>query len=307
MRAIGFPATFGRKQQMELIEENCKQPKHVWYYQDGRDPDGVLAQYDLEVGRGIGLSVLGSVDEQHDFYPDFWYPYMTPEIVSSSNAIVTVDKRVDNNSYSGQSDDLRLGVTVIYRLLNTLEYRKKIDADPNALQHVKQKLLGLCLDGHILMPIHKPQEEIERGKRLFDERQDLVHLADTGDENAAQKLSALEADTTDNALNRMQQYDEDYYSVVDTVLMPHGVECELYSILGEIKKISYTANNITLDQICRMTVEINSFQFEVGINVTDLVGEPAVGRRFKGIVWMLGTLEFPQNPEDHPGSAEQEN
>ena len=273
---------------MELIEENCKHPKRVLYYQDSRDPDGVQAQYDLEVGRGIGLSVFGTVDDQSDFYPDFWYPYMTPETVSSSDAIVTVDKRVDNNSYSGQCDDLRLGVTVIYRLLNPLEYRKSIDADPNALQHVNQKLLGLSLNGHILMPIHKTQDEIERGGRLFNERQDLVHLAEAGDENAGQKLSALEIETTDNAMNRMQQYDEDYYSVVESVMMPHGVECELYSILGEIKKISYTANNVTLDQICRMTVEINHFQFEVGINVTDLVGEPAVGRRFKGNVWMLG-------------------
>ena len=95
--------------------------------------------------------------------------------------------------------------------------------------------------------------------------------------------------------------------VVESVMMPHGVECELYSILGEIKKISYTANNVTLDQICRMTVEINHFQFEVGINVTDLVGEPAVGRRFKGNVWMLGTLEFPEKPDSSSDGADAEN
>ena len=77
---------------MELIEENCKHPKRVLYYQDSRDPDGVQAQYDLEVGRGIGLSVFGTVDDQSDFYPDFWYPYMTPETVSSSDAIVRVER-----------------------------------------------------------------------------------------------------------------------------------------------------------------------------------------------------------------------
>lgn len=292
MRAIGFSEPISRAQQIELIQENCKNPTRVFYYPDSSNPDGVQAQYDLEVGRGLGLSVLGTVNDNRDFYPEFWYPYMTPGTVSSEDAIALVDKRVDNNSYSGQCDDLRLGVTVIYRLLNCLEYQKRLEKDPQVLQHVSQSLLGLSLEGHILMPIYETEDEVERGKRLFHERQDLLHMADAGDENAPQKLSMLELDTADNAVNRMQQYDEDYYSVVESVLMPHGMECELYSVLGKIKKISYTANNITLDQICRMTLEINGFPLEIGINVEDLVGEPAVGRRFKGNVWMLGTLQF---------------
>ena len=32
--------------------------------------------------------------------------------------------------------------------------------------------------------------------------------------------------------------------------------------------------------------------FDVCINSEDLMGEPAVGRRFKGVIWMQGNINY---------------
>ena len=42
-----------------------------------------------------------------------------------------------------------------------------------------------------------------------------------------------------------------------------------------------------------MTINCNDFIFDVCINKNDLVGEPALKRRFKGVVWMQGHINFP--------------
>ena len=41
-----------------------------------------------------------------------------------------------------------------------------------------------------------------------------------------------------------------------------------------------------------MLVNCNGFDFYIGINDNDLLGEPLVGRRFKGEIWLQGTVEF---------------
>ena len=39
-----------------------------------------------------------------------------------------------------------------------------------------------------------------------------------------------------------------------------------------------------------MKIECNDIVFCVTINKDDLLGEPIVGRRFKGSIWMQGTV-----------------
>ena len=75
--------------------------------------------------------------------------------------------------------------------------------------------------------------------------------------------------------------------------MPYGVECDLYSILGEIVEFSEGKNKISNEELYFMTVECNELTIEVCINKEDLYGEPAVGRRCRGIIWLQGYINFP--------------
>ena len=75
--------------------------------------------------------------------------------------------------------------------------------------------------------------------------------------------------------------------------MPYGVECDQYSILGEITECRTVTNSLTGEEIYEMGINCNDLQFDICINKQDLLGEPQVGRRFKGIIWMQGFINFP--------------
>ena len=85
---------------------------------------------------------------------------------------------------------------------------------------------------------------------------------------------------------------DDVFTIVDSYFMPHGIECDQYSIMGEIQEYMTFRNILTGEEICQMTIECNDIQFDVCINRQDLTGEPEVGRRFKGLIWLQGQLNF---------------
>ena len=85
---------------------------------------------------------------------------------------------------------------------------------------------------------------------------------------------------------------EDLYSIIDSCFMPCGVECDQYSIIGEIKEVEKIRNIYTKEEIYRMKIESHDLEFMVCINSRDLLGEPQPGRRFKGQIWMQGTLNL---------------
>ena len=85
---------------------------------------------------------------------------------------------------------------------------------------------------------------------------------------------------------------EDVYSIIETCFMPCGVECDQYSVIGGITAVDLNKNRITGEEIYNLTLDCNDMVFHVIINKQDLLGEPKTGRRFKGQVWMQGTLKF---------------
>lgn len=98
---------------------------------------------------------------------------------------------------------------------------------------------------------------------------------------------------TYNAVTRKMRT-EDVLSLVDTYFMPYGVECDQYSILGEILDCSTEKNKVTGEELCILAISCNDLIFDVCINKKDLYGEPQPGRRFKGTVWMQGIINFPE-------------
>lgn len=88
---------------------------------------------------------------------------------------------------------------------------------------------------------------------------------------------------------------EDVYSIVESSFMPFGVECDQYSVIGEISEVDEVLNQWTGELVYRMTVKCNGMNFQVCINAMDLMGVPAPGRRFKGTVWMQGIVNMCEN------------
>ena len=122
-------------------------------------------------------------------------------------------------------------------------------------------------------------------------RSQLINAARRGDEDAIESLTLDDMDTYTTISKRIQK--EDVFSLVDTYFMPYGVECDHYSILAEITECNLIKNKLTKEELYLMTLNCNDMTFDLCINKEDLYGEPAVGRRFKGTIWMQGYINFP--------------
>jgi hypothetical protein len=143
-----------------------------------------------------------------------------------------------------------------------------------------------------MMPIIKNEYDKQKIRKASKERNRLIAQARLGDEDAIESLTLDDMDTYSLISKKIQS--ADVYSLVDTYFMPYGVECDQYSILGEINEVYIDNNRITGEEIVFLTVECNELIFEIAINRADLYGEPAVGRRFKGVVWLQGRIAYPE-------------
>ena len=142
-----------------------------------------------------------------------------------------------------------------------------------------------------MMPINKTEKDLIRNQQMSTNRSQLLNAARRGDESAIESLTLEDMDTYTTISRRIQK--EDVFSLVDTYFMPFGVECDQYSILGEIAECNLIKNTLTGEDIYIMAISCNDVVFDLCINKEDVYGEPAVGRRFKGSIWMQGYINFP--------------
>lgn len=142
-----------------------------------------------------------------------------------------------------------------------------------------------------MMPINKSEKDLIKNKRVSMNRTQLINAARKGDEEAIESLTLDDMDTYTTISKKIQK--EDLFSLVDTYFMPYGVECDHYSILGEIVDSTLIKNHLTEEEIYLMTISCNDLFFDLCINKEDVFGEPCAGRRFKGTIWMQGHINFP--------------
>ena len=140
----------------------------------------------------------------------------------------------------------------------------------------------------VLKWITKEQEqEIREESR---NRMMLLSAAREGDSKAIESLTMEDMDLYSQVSRRIQT--EDIYSIVDTYFMPCGVECDQYSILGEILDIDTVENKLTKEEIYVFTVDVNELRFDICVPVKSVLGEPAIGRRIKADIWLQGKINL---------------
>ena len=142
-----------------------------------------------------------------------------------------------------------------------------------------------------MMPLMKTEKDLIKNRKVSMNRSELLNAARRGDEEAIESLTLDDMDTYTAISKKIQK--EDVFSIVDTSFMPYGVECDQYSILAEILECHLMKNKVTQEEVYIMSLNCNDMIFDLCINKEDLYGEPAVGRRFKGVIWMQGHINFP--------------
>ena len=256
----------------------------------------------VAVGESMGVYIYGRYEENRFVY-EYHFPFLMGS-VGTLNDEITIERHLDKESFAAVCDEAKTGVTLIFYLQNIMDYldylvkaagNQKLPelldtrgaSVKNPVPGKRAVMTALSIGGMILLPIRKKQE---KDKEAEESRRRRIAAAKRGDEQAMESLTLEDIETYTEISHRIIH--EDVFSIVDSTFMPCGVECDQYSVMGEILELSEVRNTYTDEKVYQMTLECNNMVFCMAINEADLLGEPAVGRRFKGQVWLQGRVQF---------------
>lgn len=259
----------------------------------------------VRISESTGLYIYGRFKGEEFIY-EYYFPFVLGRTKCDNDEII-IERHLDKESFAVVCDEARTGVTLIFYLQNVMDYidyifdkeglnQQEFNIDVKGpaykipIKNKKVSLTALSLGGMILLPSYKNNKESVKAKKQLDERQKMIQAAKKGDEAAIESLTIEDIDTYNQLSLRIQK--EDVFTIVDSSFMPCGVECDQYQVVGEILELTEEINHYTKEKVYIMVIECNNLLITVAINATSLLGEPSVGRRFKGQIWLQGSVEF---------------
>ncbi len=302
IRALGF-ADMDSKEEKKFIQAGIKQCQEAGFVlKQDVFKRGVII---VRVSPSTGLYIYGRYEGKGFIY-EYYFPFVVGSRITDNDEI-TLERHLDKESYAVLCDEIKTGVTLIFYLQNVMDYLdfvasakgfkpeqfvldKKNALSQNPLKNKSAVLTALSLGGMILLPIAKSEKNKVVSKEAEDRRRKLIAAAKKGDEEAMESLTLKDIDTYTSISQRILY--EDVFSIVDSTFMPCGVECDQYSVIGQILDLEEEENSYTGEKIYIMSLDCNDIIFTMAIAAKNLLGEPAVGRRFKGQVWLQGHVKF---------------
>ncbi len=310
LRAVGFSDFIKKSQIDDFFKDNLKDENLISTYitTDMR----LCGQYNINVCNGAGISVIGEQEKNKLASIDFYYPYLKGYDYTLIQEC-TIEKHSDKESYAGIIDDYRMGIALIFYLVNGNVYNsllKKYKLSDIKIDRIF--LSALSTEGRIIMPVNN----VTKNNNEFSSKSGLSDIDSLSDESENNKP------LTDRLAGGMEEFsdglgvkeisigigiklprdpigtqesrlkNEDLYSIVETSLVPHGIECDKYQIVGEILSVNKKTNSFTNENLFEMRMATMGLQFNLMINEKDLEGDPEPGRRFRGTIWLLGEVEF---------------
>ncbi len=287
LKAIGFDNINTRYDLKDLMEDVEAGFTHqtIVSYRPGED----FCELRREYGQCIGVSLCGELDDDDNFYPDYYFPYFEGSGISTY-ADIAIERKIEKEQYVGMCEDSKIGISLIFTLQNGIEYMRERQAGFTAGVTTSVTLSGLALSGMILLPVLKDESRLKSEQEASDNRKMLLNAARNGDQSAIETLTLDDIDIYSQVSRRLAN--EDVFSIVDTYFMPYGVECDLYSIMGEILAVRHRTNSATGVELYQMKLNVNEMQFDVCVPAEEVMGEPEIGRRFKGTIWLQGYINF---------------
>ena len=287
IKSIGFHKIISDREWNQVLrsaEEDFTEYERV-SMEEGLD----FCELRKECGERIGISSFGQVDEEDQYFREYYLPYLKGSGITTY-ADVIVERRSDIEAYIGVCEDVRIGASLIFHLLNGIEYMVETDRGLLVKNSTSVTLSGLANYGMVLLPVMKSKEQEKNWREELQNRSRLLDAAREGDTDAIESLTLDDIDTYTEVSFRLQT--EDVYTIIDTYFMPYGAECDKYAILGEIINMSIVENTISKECIYILTLDVNGLEFDVSVPIDSVIGEPEIGRRFKADIWLQGYINF---------------
>lgn len=287
LKAVGFGNIQTKKELKDLLKQVENEFTHqtIVSYKESAD----FCELQKEYGQEIGITLYGELDQTDHFDVDYYIPYFNGSGISTF-AEVLVERRIDREQYIGICEDPKVGISLIFHLKNGIEYMRERHLGIETRLNTSVTFSGLALSGSILLPVKKDQEQVKIENEASTNRRNLLNAAKNGDPTAIETLTLDDIDTYSKVSRRILH--EDIFTIVDTYFMPYGVECDMYSIMGEILAIRERENYVTNEKLYQMKLNVNELQFDICVPKKEVLGEPEIGRRFKGTIWLQGEINF---------------
>lgn len=283
LRTVGFGNLKNKKELKEVLTDVVMTSSDRSFAEVG---DGTrVAIMSKNISPSLGISVCGEFDEEGHFVFDYYFPYLR-SFVKSVQEEISVERHSSQISFAGVCEEVNFGVILIFYLQNFAGY---LDAKKEGtLKNSYVSLTGLSTYGRILFPLEKSSVQRRSQKIYSEKRKNLMNDARKGVESAIESLSIQDMGIYNTICKKILE--SDIYSLVDTTFIPCGVESDHYAILGEILHVKEETNMYSNDKIYILTVNCNDITMDIAINSEDLMGVPEVGRRFKGDIWLQGSV-----------------
>lgn len=298
LESVGFQRIGSNREMERITRDTVLHFDHKTLFRNGHNR--ICGEFSKEYGRDMGITVVGEFDDAGDFHPEYSFPYFSGATISMHQE-VDFEKRAGSESYEGCCEDPRLGATVIFYLINAGQYRRITDTGANEMQDPDEtlftqtgelpvKLSALAKSGTILLPVYKTEEDQREYQKHQDSHLKLISAARNGDEAAIESLTAEDMNDYQVITKRLE--DEDVLSIVDTSFLPYGMECDQYSVIGNIISCERVKNLYTGESVWQMQLEVCDVYLDVCVNAKRLRGVPRKGMRFRGDVWLQGIVYF---------------
>ena len=286
-KAIGFGVDISGSM-MRKVEEEVRR-EFTSHERMILDEDTDYCEFRKILGERLELAMYGVMDLDENFEKEYSVPVFQGKGITTY-ADVIVEKKIDKEAYIGICEDARVDISLMFYLQNPMEYVRELQSGNLSKKKTSVTLAGLAYDGTVLFPVTKNEKDKKEQREQFRDRMMLVSAARKGDSEAIETLTLKDMDTYQKVSKRVVT--EDIFSIIDTYFMPYGVECDLYSIMGEILDMDLVINEVTREKIMILTLDVNEMIFDVCIPKANILGEPAVGRRFRTNIWLQGKINF---------------
>lgn len=291
IRALGFSEFDAKDKAEDLVASIIEDPsaKYVWKTSEGE----IFVEYYQEYGKGFGLVVRGTIDEDEEINVHSLVPSTRSAFIVETDE-VDVLNREDKDIYHAFCEELDSGTPIAFYLQNLKEYNE-VEKDEHVYVN-GVRLSAYCVEGTVVLPIDKDQMDLLLEEEEEKLRKDLLDLARKGDEDAMNILDEEAEDASEALRERLKK--EDILSVLEGYFVPVGDQDDIYSVLANIDTVELLTNRKTNEEIFHMVVTCMSIKLEVYVAKKDLIGQPTPGMRFKGTCWLHGEIDFHYDADD---------
>ncbi len=289
LKSIGYTCKGTPTELEELIKNTLL--KADYKKEVALERGGKMVEYIRFTSEDSGIIVVGEEDEEGRYHYKYYFPFGVGRAGFNNEEEVFVNKKVDSDAYMAMCDDSRIGISLIFYVVNVVDFMR-IYKGEKCLENKSVQFVGLADTGKIILPTQVYVEDREKQKKEIKKKNKLVAEAKKGNPEAIENLTL--DDITRYAIVSQRIMKEDILSIVETSIVPYGSESDMYKITGNIEDVRKEENADTKEAFWHLTVRVDEIPMDIYINSNDLMGEPLVGRRFRGNIWLQAEVTDPK-------------